>query len=219
MLSELPRRIEALVEQRESPVIIAIDGPCGGGKSTLAKALYGQFPGSLVIHADDFFLQPPQRTPERLKEPGGNLDRERLLAEVLKPLRQGSYLGHRRYDCQTGEMAAHGHRGRFSVLPRRPASITPPAGTHRTVPCADMVIIEGSYSHHPDLRGYYDLTVFLDIDGQTQLQRLRARNQDDALFERFKSIWIPMENTYFAHFHIRERADIRLNAGHPAGDK
>lgn len=36
--------------------------------------------------ADDFFLRPEQRTPERLAEPGGNLDRERMKSEVIDRL-------------------------------------------------------------------------------------------------------------------------------------
>ena len=35
---------------------------------------------------DDFFLRPEQRTEERLKEVGGNVDRERFLEEVARPL-------------------------------------------------------------------------------------------------------------------------------------
>ena len=68
--------------------MLAIDGPCGSGKTTLA-ALLARLYDCPVFHADDFFLRPEQRTPARFAEPGGNLDRERLLEEVLAPLRQG----------------------------------------------------------------------------------------------------------------------------------
>ena len=45
--------------------IIAIDGKCGSGKSYLARLISGVYPCS-VIHMDDFFLRPSQKTEERL---------------------------------------------------------------------------------------------------------------------------------------------------------
>jgi len=53
-------------------VIVAIDGRCGSGKTTLAALIAKEFDCS-VFHMDDFFLPPGLRTPERLGEPGGNV--------------------------------------------------------------------------------------------------------------------------------------------------
>ena len=76
--AELVRRVEAL-RCREGRAFVAIDGRCGSGKSTLAALLAARFDCTLV-HADDFFLRPEQRTPARLAQPGGNFDRERFYA-------------------------------------------------------------------------------------------------------------------------------------------
>ncbi len=54
---------------RREHVRLAIDGPCASGKSTLAKTLADIY-RCPVVHMDDFFLQPHQRTPERLAQPG-----------------------------------------------------------------------------------------------------------------------------------------------------
>ena len=184
--SPLQDRINALLHQK-SQVLLAIDGPCGGGKSTLTEAIAQVFPNALIIRADDFFLQPHQRMPQRLSEPGGNLDRERLIKQVLKPLVSGGYQGHQRYNCQTG------------LLEAVPGASRP------------LIILEGSYSHHPDLSPFYDLKVFLDIDNALQLSRLEKRCRPEALAQ-FINSWIPMENAYFSHFDIRNQADIRLSA-------
>ena len=69
-------RIERVFTEREH-VFVAIDGPCASGKTTLAALLQRRFDGN-VLHMDDFFLRPEQRTPERFAEPGGNVDRERF---------------------------------------------------------------------------------------------------------------------------------------------
>ncbi len=114
------------------PVLLAIDGRCGAGKSTLARAL-GEKAGAAVVHMDDFFLRPEQRTPERFAEPGGNVDRERVLEEVLAPLRENRPAVYRPYDAHKPAML-------------EPVHLEP----------SPVTIIEGSYSCHPALWNYYD---------------------------------------------------------------
>ena len=36
------------------PILIALDGRCGSGKTTLAAQLAERFPGSRTIHTDDY---------------------------------------------------------------------------------------------------------------------------------------------------------------------
>ena len=60
---------------------VAIDGPCASGKSTLGALLRGVY-GANLFHMDDYFLPFARKTPERLAEPGGNVDYERFFAEV-----------------------------------------------------------------------------------------------------------------------------------------
>ena len=68
--------------------IIAIDGRCASGKTTLAQFLAENISCD-IVHTDDFFLPFEKRTDERLSLPGGNIDRERLLSEILIPLKNG----------------------------------------------------------------------------------------------------------------------------------
>ena len=182
---ELLGRIQALMAETQ-PVVLAIDGPCGSGKTTLAGRLMEDFPGSVTVHADDFFLQPHQRSPQRLQEPGGNMDRDRLNTQVLSRLRGGRPFQYQAYDCQENRL--------------NPVLFAP----------GPLVIIEGSYCLHPDLTGAYDLKVFLTIDPDTQLQRLKAR-VPEAMLPRFQGEWIPMENRYFEHFKIKENSDLVLS--------
>ena len=60
-------RIETLLAERDC-VFVAIDGPCTSGKTTFAAMLNRRFGGN-VLHMDDFFLRPEQRTPERFANP------------------------------------------------------------------------------------------------------------------------------------------------------
>lgn len=163
-------QIDALLEKKGS-VILAIDGPCASGKTTLASALAGIYDCN-VFHMDDFFLRPEQRTPERFAEVGGNVDYERFRKEVLTPLKTGKAFSYRPFDCSTFTLAA-------------PVAVTP----------KKLNIIEGTYSHHPYFGNPYDQKILLSVDAETQRQRILQRPA--FLHKRFFEEWIPMEEVYF----------------------
>lgn len=167
------------------PFLAAIDGRCGSGKSTLAGQIV-QNTGWGLVHMDDFFPRPEQRTPARLSEPGGNLDRERFLEEVLMPLRRGERGFYRPYDC-------HSQRLREAVA----------------LPEEKVVVVEGSYSCHPELRGLYDLRVFLTVEEGEQLRRIGRRNGAEGL-KIFRERWIPMEERYFHAFEVWNSCELIL---------
>jgi uridine kinase len=177
VIEPLISKINGLLQQKES-VIVGIDGNSGAGKSTLAAKLEEIYSAS-VIHMDDFFLRPEQRTPERLGEPGGNIDYERFCAEVIEPLRRVKAFTYRPYDCRTGGLSA-------------PVTVTP----------RPLTVIEGVYSLHPRFIEIYDFTVFLSIDQAEQHRRLAARNP--RLLDRFINEWLPMEKIYFDTFKPQE---------------
>ena len=65
-MDELVKKIDELMTQKDV-VIVAIDGKCTSGKTTLAAKL-AEIYDCNVFHMDDFFLRPEQRTPERFAE-------------------------------------------------------------------------------------------------------------------------------------------------------
>jgi len=173
----------AAVDRAPRPLLIGIDGGCASGKTTLGALLASVYDMELY-HADDYFLPFALRTEERLSEPGGNLHRERLRAEVLEPLAAGRAPVTRAFDCGSGLLG--------------------PAVSH---PLKALGAVEGSYSLHPELRGFYGLKVFLETDGAARRARLRARCGDEAL-ARFYTRWIPLEERYFAACGVRACADL-----------
>jgi len=177
LFAEIDKRLE------EGKAIVAIEGGSASGKTTLSRLLEDIYECT-VFHMDDFFLQPGQRTTERFAEVGGNIDRERFLAEVLQPLSKGNPIHFRRFDCSTMSLTEE-----ITVFPRK------------------LVIVEGAYSMHPDLAEYYDLSVFLDIPAKIQKERILHRNSPQ-MAQRFFSEWIPLENTYFEKLNIRERCGM-----------
>lgn len=182
LLCELDRRLS------HGTVTLAIEGGSAGGKSTLGDLLAHLYDAT-VLHMDDFFLRPDQRTPERLAEVGGNVDRERFASEVLSPLAHRAPITYRRYDCAT-------------------ATLRPPV-TLRPTP---LTVVEGAYSMHPDLAPAYDLSVYLAISPECQADRIRKRNTPD-MAARFFAEWIPMEARYFEGMQVKERCDVVIEVG------
>jgi len=175
-------RIEVLLATYPQ-VLIAIDGDCASGKTTLAAELKRAYDGN-VIPMDHFFIRPEQRAEARLAAPGGNVDYERFLVEALTPLRAGAAFTYRPFDCKTGDFGAE------IAVSTRPLNI-----------------VEGSYSLHPTLADAYHVKVFLRVSPDEQIRRIAARN-GEKLLERFKTEWIPMEKRYFAAFDVENQCEF-----------
>lgn len=182
IVNDLLHKIKDL-SQRKKFLLIAIDGRCASGKTTLASKLQASCECN-VIHMDHFFLRPEQRTKERFQEPGGNVDYERFMAEVLLPLCSGETFSYRPFDCKTQTLM-------------EPVSVNP----------LPITVIEGSYSCHPLLKDYYNLKVFLTTDPDEQMQRILHRNGAESAAV-FRDKWIPLEEQYFEACQIEENCDI-----------
>lgn len=176
----LPELCELLSKQ--SSFILAIDGMCGSGKTTLGNQLAQQFHASL-FHMDDFFLPLELRTPQRLEEPGGNVHYERFLETVLKPLSLKQDIVYQPFDCQT-----------MSLMEPQHMAYCP------------FCIIEGSYALHPSLQSYYTHAIVLKISNELQQERLFKRNPEQ--FDVFINRWVPLENHYFQAYDIFEKYPV-----------
>jgi len=173
--------VASLLEQKAC-VLLAIDGGSCSGKTTMADMLQKKF-GGQIIHMDDFYLRPDQRTAERYDEPGGNVDRERFLTEVITPLCAGKDFSYRPFDCK-------------AMTLKSPVAVQ----------AQGLIIIEGSYSLHPLLLKHYDLRVFLKIDKALQGARVNIREGSNA--RMFMLRWIPLEDRYHYVLNPEGRADL-----------
>lgn len=169
--------LHALQEHR----VISIDGPCASGKTTIGKLL-SSFLECPCIHMDDYFLQAYQRTAQRLEEPGGNTDYERFHQEINEAWNQKQPIHMRSYDCSSQTLR------REVIVEKSP-----------------ILIIEGSYAHHPYLDDMQAFKIFMDIKPSIQKERLQKRSPDK--FVDFIEKWIPMEEKYFHAFSIKEKSD------------
>jgi uridine kinase len=179
-------RIDELMETQQN-IVLAIDGSSAAGKSSLAEMLKSVYSCNLFT-MDDFFLQPFQRTAQRLEEPGENIDYERFESEIIRGLKTGGPFQYEIFDCDTEELSS-------------PIEVSPKT----------LSVVEGVYSLHPNYSDSYDIKVFLKIDEAEQLRRLKERSP--GLYQRFIDEWIPMENKYFEFFRVADKCDLIFNTG------
>lgn len=156
--------------QQKRPLLIAIDGCCGSGKTHLAALLKTLFP-CRVFHTDHYYLPIERRAADWQQQPAGNMDLERLQTEVIQPAQAGATVYQRIFDCAAQQL-----------------------GQPQTVEPAPLSVVEGSYCLHPQLADAYDLRVFLTCSEQEQKARLQTR--EGTYFEMFERVWIPMERRY-----------------------
>ncbi len=173
--------VEKALGRKNNPVI-AIDGNCAAGKSTLAEKLAIRY-GCGVVHMDDFFLPKELRADERFAIPGGNVHYERFIEEVVQQLGKPAF-SYRVFDCRTMDYSGE-----------------------RCIDATAPVIVEGAYSLLPQFGSYYDASIFLRINPQLQREVILQRNGAEML-PRFLNQWIPLEETYFQAYDIASKCDI-----------
>ena len=174
----------SLIRDAQKPFVIALDGFCASGKTTLSEELEKRF-GARVIHTDDFYLPRDMRSDGRYAEPGGTIHYERLRAEVIDRL---------------GDPALT-----YGVFSHEIMDIA----RTRTLPASPVTVIEGAYASHPFFGAYADLSCFMETGPEEQRRRILARNGPERL-RLFEERWIPYERRYEEAFGIRERADVLI---------
>ena len=83
---QIVTKIRELLSQKQL-VLLAIDGYGGSGKTTLARAIQLNFPGSAIITLDDFAT-----------DTTSGADRNRFISHVLMPLSEGKDARYQRFN-------------------------------------------------------------------------------------------------------------------------
>jgi molybdopterin-guanine dinucleotide biosynthesis protein A/uridine kinase len=176
------------------PVVVALDGRSGAGKSTIATALALRT-GGTVLEGDDFYNVSLAGLDaiERDRMSGAEaaelvIDWYRMRSEALQPLRHGQAAAYAPYDWEA-------HDGRLAES--------------KALPAADLVIVDGVYSARPELADLVDLAVLVDIDPEIRADRLAQREDDDSAWLAF---WERAEEHYFTAVRPRDSFDLVVTA-------
>jgi hypothetical protein len=165
-----------------APCVVALDGPSGAGKTTLAKALAARLPDAAVVHLDDLY-------------PGWDgLDAAvpLLVEHVLAPLAGPAPIVVPAWDWTRD--APGPARPRPDLGPPRPA----------------VVLVEGAGSGARACAPY--LTALVWLEAPEPLRKERALARDGAAYAPHWDRWARQERRHAARERTRERADLVLDA-------
>ena len=178
-----------------APVVVAVDGRSGTGKSTLS-AWIAERVGATLVDQDDFYsggniddwrrLSPPDKA-DRV------IDWRRVRAEVLLPLRAGMQASWYPFDWTAME-----------GLAPEPIIAHP----------SDIVIVDGAYSSRPELADLIDLSILVtlpDIDRRARLQQ----REGEEFMSGWHAIWDEAEEYYFGTIRPPHLFDVVIER--PAG--
>ncbi len=170
--------------QKAATKLIAIDGFGGSGKSTLTKKLV-DLDSSIQIVGLDKFPYLPNEHPYHPTGAQTRVNIERLQNEVLIPLYKGKKASFQNtFWWPTDQIPEW-----FNVGP------------------GGIVLVEGCYSFHKNIRHFYDFSIWVDCAPAEAMERAVARDGDTARIH-WEKAHAPNERRYVAAQHPQEYVDM-----------
>lgn len=176
---------------RKSPLVIALDGGSGAGKSTIAQNIASAVHG-VVVPGDDFFRAtiPPEQW-STLDLPSRRqlvMDWDRLRREAIIPLIEGRVAQWHPFEFDTADRLST----RFVV--RNPA----PA-----------ILVDCIYSSGPELADLIDIAILVDADPLARRKRHDVREGSDDT--EWHALWDPVEEYFFTKVRPPESFDLIIS--------
>ncbi|MGI8577707.1 MAG: AAA family ATPase [Nocardioidaceae bacterium] len=168
--------------------LVAVDGPAGSGKTTLARQLAAELPGGPVgnrgrivtVHLDDLY--------EGWTGLNDTLE-SRVVDQLLTPLAQGGAATWQRYDWVDQEFDEW-------------VTISPGV---------DVLILEGCGAGARAYAAYTSLLVWVEAPREVRIRRGVERD-GIAVLPRWLA-WMKLENSHFEENQTKARAAIRITTG------
>ncbi len=169
------------------PVVVALDGGSGSGKTTIAESLARQIEMAVVTLDDFYQTRVPEselRSYTAVQKLDMVFDWERVRRDALEPLRASMPGRWRAFDFSSG---------------------LGPTGTYRVsdqvteVGPAPVILVDGAYSASPQLRDLIDISVLVEVPPNVRHSRLSARGDDPKFLASWHEIWDEVEAYYFEY--------------------
>lgn len=202
--------LEILVEnilgiQHDRPLLVAIDGRDAAGKTVLAKELADKLRsvGADVIESSiDWFHNPSavryrkgRESPEGFYMDSFNIAALKIL--LLDPLKTGNL----RYKAKAFDHTID----RALMEPFMEADLD------------SILVFDGIFTHKPELRDYWDYSIYLLIDEEESIRRGVARNPEDKEQARhmYSVRYTAGQRLYNAESDPMSHADIVIDNNNP----
>lgn len=184
---QITKKVQNLIDLGH-PVLIAVSGFGGSGKTTLAKSLRNHFEDSTLLQLDNFLVNHGDGEGWM-----GGYDWQRF-EQVLKDIRAGKDLHYQWYDWDKNETKNWINQ-----------------------PLPSLIIVEGVRIFQSNLKKYYDLTIWIErsLEESTTQGKIRDNSNKtnenfnlEAHIQKWDKIWVPKEKEFVAIFDPIHNADI-----------
>ena len=205
---ELLKHLVAIIleKQKDSPILVGIDGVDASGKTTLAEELVNELKGSgrpIIRASIDGFHNPKSiRYTKGENSPEGyyfdSFNHKAIAEMLLDPLSSGK-LQYKTavFDYRTDSKV---------VLPDQTAKNN------------SILIMEGIFLFRPELVNYWDIKLFVDVDFKITVKRAVNRaaerkyiGAEQEILDKYEKRYIPGQQLYFEQAQPKEKADIVID--------
>ena len=191
-----------LLSDGTAPILIALDGASGTGKSVLAD-LVAEVLGATIVPSDDFFAADIAHAEWESRGPAERaadaIDWRRLRRDALEPLRAGKPAAWHAFDFEAGIRPDGTYAMRTDFERRDPAQV---------------IVLEGAYSTRPELADLIDLSVLVDAPVSVRDARL-ARREDASFLNAWHARWDAAEAYYFTYVRPPSCFDLVVSTAAP----
>lgn len=167
--------LQAMFGNRRTPVLVAVGGPGGTGKSSFSRALAEVLGEAEVLRLDDYKTSRAFRAERNIFGPHPEANKMELLKDHLIEMKAGRNFRRPLYNKETGEAT--------DSTPYEPRRVN---------------ILDGEVATYPEFRDVVDFSIFIDSDWKTQLATRVERDIGDRGYDREKAI------TTFLQSNLRE---------------
>lgn len=194
--SQIIMAIHQIAQDRQFPILVALDGGSGSGKSTLASMLEQQL-DCVVVQLDDFFAASVPdwewdafTVEERARDV---FDWQKVRTEALEPLLAGQTARWHPFDFAAGLRPDGTYAMSQLWVEKEPAPV---------------ILLEGAYSSSPPLADLIDLQVLIDVPIVERHRRLEERENDKQFLNRWHLLWDNVEEYYFEKVMPKSSFDL-----------
>lgn len=198
---EILSRVEGTQKELRRPVVVALDGGSGAGKTTIAEKLMIRTDIALVP-LDDFYQTtvPESKWPDKTVEQRlfEVFDWIRVRSEAVEPLRAGYPARYHPFDFMSGLNES----GTYSLQ-----------NQVKEIGASPIILIDGAYSASPPLRDLIDFAVLISVPKNGRHSRILARGDNVELATVWHKTWDDVEAYYFEHVNPPESFDLVIPNG------
>ena len=196
---EVIKNIENLITKDEIKVV-AIDGPGGAGKTTLAKELKDRLEDQghkcVVLHIDDFITPRSVRYNDSFEEWYCHYVFQwrynYLVEKILKPAKLNE-------EINTEIEFYEKHEDTYRV-----ENVRIKRGT--------IIILEGIFLQRSELRDYLDYIIYIDVPREEVIKRVLKRDSyigsEEEILHKYNRRYFPSEDRYDKTVEPKKRADL-----------